>query len=155
MKRRDTGYTHWFNLEFEEILQGYTYDFYRFELLPGQLAISIASLPLAYSDRLQQLISAKSATIKTDFECSIAVEERVLCPDGKKEVETVNIDVLGAVLVCDSTVLRLDKLPNLANEPWFKEWSQYARLEGAARYKDPSWNEEERMKVQLDFDEDM
>ncbi len=59
------------------------------------------------------------------------------------------------VLVCDSTVLRLDKLPNLANEPWFKEWSQYARLEGAARYKDPSWNEEERMKVQLDFDEDM
>ena len=97
MKRRDTGYTHWFNLEFEEILQGYTYDFYRFALLPGQLAISIASLPLAYSDRLQQLISAKCATIKTDFECSIAVEERVLCPDGKKEVETVNIDVLGAV----------------------------------------------------------
>ncbi|KAK5192475.1 hypothetical protein LTR92_007650 [Exophiala xenobiotica] len=136
----------WINDQFEEVLLGYAYDFYRFELLPGQLEVSIVSLPLPYGDfcvQLQRLISKRSATIKTPLWCSIEVTERVLLPSRKKEV-----------LICDSTGLRIEDLPNLANESWFKEWSQYARLRGPTGYKNRSWDKRERYKIELGFRQD-
>ncbi|KAK7900159.1 hypothetical protein LTR67_003905 [Exophiala xenobiotica] len=131
---------------FAEALLAYTYDFYRFGLLPGQLTVPIVSHPerfTGFSDLIRRLISRRSVTIKIDFWCSIEVIERVLSPNGKKK-ET-------SVLICDSTGFRLDKLPDLANESWFKEWSQHARLGSATGYKEPSWDEEEQYKVQLEF----
>ncbi|KAK5233494.1 hypothetical protein LTR47_005587 [Exophiala xenobiotica] len=131
---------------FAEALLACTYDFYRSGLLPGQLRVPIVRYPLRYtgfSDLILRLISRRSVTIKIDFWCSIEVIERVLSPNGKKKEMSV--------LICDSTGFRLDKLPDLANESWFKEWSQYARLGSATGYKEPSWDEEERYKVQLEF----
>ncbi|KAK5205335.1 hypothetical protein LTR72_007160 [Exophiala xenobiotica] len=131
---------------FAEALLAYTYDFYRFRLLPGQLIVPIVTYPkrfAGFSDLIGGLISTRSVTIKIDFWCSIEVIERVLSPNGKKK-ET-------SVLICGSTGFRLDKLPDLAKESWFNEWSQYARLGSATGYKEPSWDEEERYKVQLEF----
>jgi hypothetical protein len=93
---------------FAEALLAYTYDFYRFGLLPGQLTVPIVSHPerfTGFSDLIRRLISRRSVTIKIDFWCSIEVIERVLSPNGKKKETSVKIDeVEGASIPFGSTL---------------------------------------------------